>query len=457
MPFRRLRIFHKIAAHGVLLLLAIAASAILAFHIVETSSRPTQALKRMARVIRKNIEATDGTEQAIRETLRPFQYVINSPIGVFRPDGIPIVELSQTHIPPLSRGEYENMKKKGRPYHRKFAEVAFPLKLSTGPAYLFISWHHADRMRWRFVVVVLIFLVVIGLMSIPVARSIAKPVKMITETAAQLRDGNLQARAKVESSDELAVLARTLNDMAEGLERRIKREKELLANVSHELRTPLARIQVALEIAAEAVNDPAVVTTQLSEISTDIVELDQLVGDVLVSTRLDFSPGSNPAQFPLNRKDIRMAPFLEASVSRFEANNGCRIHRDFEAPNSTAPIDDALIRRVIDNLLGNSLKYSGDEADISLSQRESNGNLIIEVKDRGMGVSEENLERLFEPFFRTEKSRNRDAGGMGLGLTLAKRIVEAHGGRIFAKAREGGGLTVTIELPLTPRNLEPED
>jgi signal transduction histidine kinase len=402
---------------------------------------------RSAGLLVKRIESSDGTPAALRETIAPYQYVIDSPIGVFKADGAPIVVVGDGTISPLTKEEYARMTAAEGFYYRRFSELSSPLRLPSGPSYLIVTWRHAEKMRWRFICVIILAFVVIGIMSIPVARSIARPIRAITQTAAALRDGDLSARAKVESNDELSILARTLNDMAEGLDRRIKREKELLANVSHELRTPLARIRVALEIVAETTEPPSVIRQHLEEIATDVQELDQLVGDVLFSTRLDFSNGNSPG-FPLNLETVSLVPFLADIASRFETENGHHVQTKLPKSASQARIDKALFRRAIVNLLGNSLKYSrkGGETLITLTQEEDRA--VIKVKDRGIGVAKENLAHLFDPFFRTEKSRNRNAGGMGLGLTLAKRIVEAHDGRIFAKQRDGGGLTVVVFLPL---------
>ncbi len=448
MPFRRLRIFHRIAVHGVLLLVATAASAIAAFHLVEGRSQPQDAFSRAAVMLAREIEATDGSREAMESRLAPFHYISDSPVAVFTADGEAAASLGKVAVPPLTRDEYRRVSAGRGAYPLRFAEVAVSLTLPSGPGYLVVTWRHSEEMHRRFVLILVIALVVIALMSIPVARSIAKPVRAITETAERLRDGDLHARAEVDSRDELALLARTLNEMAEGLDTRIRREKELLANVSHELRTPLARIRVALEIAAESERLPPEVERQLDEIGADIRELDQLVGDVLFSTKLDFSSGDG-APFGLTLEETPLVPFLEETVSRFQAATGRAVERAFPPQSPAVRIDPALFRRVIDNLLGNSRKYSREETPIEIAL-EVDGKVTLSIRDRGMGVPEESLERLFEPFFRTEKSRSRNAGGMGLGLTLAKRIVEAHGGRIFAESRSGGGLAVVVQLPLAP-------
>lgn len=186
----------------------------------------------------------------------------------------------------------------------------------------------------------------------------------------------------------------------------------------------------------------------MNEIAIDIEELNQLVGDVLISTRFDFSNGDDRAKFPHHINEIEFVSLLVETVSRFELEHQCCVQTDLPASTLKANIDSALFRRVVVNLLGNSLKYSTEKKDLLLKLTTTANIATLEVSDRGMGVSKENLERLFEPFFRTEKSRNKNAGGMGLGLTLAKRIVEAHGGAISASQRQGGGLTVTVALPL---------
>ena len=448
--FRRLKLFHRIVLHSVLMTLAVAGASVVTFHLVESPSGFQSILKRAASTLISQIEEQGDTPEAIDAKLAAFGDIVQADISLYTRDSHMVAWVGKSKLEPLDDAHVEALLKNGEPYYRRFGEVVFPVKLQSGDGYLSISWAHAEEMRRRFIIGVLVALTVIVLMSIPLARSIARPVKEITETAARIKDGDLDARAAVSSGDELAVLGSTLNDMAAGITEHIRREKELLANVSHELRTPLARIRVALEIADEAGDDRSMVKAQLSEIGEDVRELEQLVGDVLFSTKLDFS-GKGPADLPLQRAETALVPFVRELAVDFERRHGVTL--DLRLPDdeekSVATIDRALLRRAVDNLLSNSLKYSRETVEISLGLDVDGGEARISVSDRGMGVSEDQLARLFEPFYRTEKSRSRNAGGMGLGLTLAKRIVDAHGGDICAECRNGGGLILSIRLAVS--------
>lgn len=227
-------------------------------------------------------------------------------------------------------------------------------------------------------------------------------------------------------------------------------EKELMANVAHELRTPLSRIRVALEIAAEG--DTATARASLEEIGVDLAELEVLIEDVLTAARLDLAGGTGGAArgaLPLSFKPVTAREMAESAAARFRARHPDRaLTVSLQGGPLTLQADAVLLRRALDNLLDNADKYSPDAKSpvaLSLSQREDRA--CFEVRDRGIGIAGPDLARVFSPFFRAERSRTRSAGGVGLGLTLAKQIVEAHGGSIRLSSAPGAGTTARVELP----------
>jgi signal transduction histidine kinase len=225
-------------------------------------------------------------------------------------------------------------------------------------------------------------------------------------------------------------------------------EKELVANVAHELRTPLSRIRVALEIAGEG--DAATARASLSDIGLDLAELEALIDDVLIAARLDLAGGGRGG-FPLNVQSVPSAALVEESVARFRIRHPehrLEVKRDAVLP--TLAADPVLLRRALDNLLENAAKYSPDTArPIAFEITREHGRLRLEVRDQGIGIAKRDLARVFKPFFRAERSRTRAAGGVGLGLTLARQVVEAHGGSIRLGSAPGVGTTARIELPVT--------
>src|SRR5262249_42961530 len=248
--------------------------------------------------------------------------------------------------------------------------------------------------------------------------------------------------------DEIGAVATAFDDMAHKLERSIVSEKMLLANISHELRTPIARIRVAIDLLEEEAAGAPVELVR--EIAIDLAELDQLVDDILTTARLDLS-ATRPSggQLPMRRSAVDVAQLLRDAADRFHAAHGDRtLELDVAHPLPEVCGDAVLLRRVVENLLDNACKYSDAGAPITVRSAAVGGSLTVEVEDHGIGVHEADLPRLFTPFFRTGRSRAHGTRGVGLGLALSRRIVEAHGGKITATSSAGAGTTFRFELPL---------
>jgi two-component system, OmpR family, sensor kinase len=277
-------------------------------------------------------------------------------------------------------------------------------------------------------------------------RWMAQPLAELSKVARSLGSGDLKARAQLERNDELGELGRGFDEMAERIEGLVCTQKELLANVSHELRTPLARIRVAIDIANEG--DAGAARSSLEEIALDLGELEGMIDDILTTTRMHLQSGSHEsAGFPLRLGDVAPSSIVERASERFRARypeRGLRVSLAEALPE--IHVDATLFRRVLDNLLDNAYKYSPHGSDIEIGVHGVGGAIVFEVVDRGMGITERDLPRVFEPFFRAERSRSRGTGGVGLGLTLARRIVEAHGGRIELSSDAGRGTRARVSL-----------
>ncbi|MCP4677106.1 MAG: HAMP domain-containing histidine kinase, partial [Deltaproteobacteria bacterium] len=226
-------------------------------------------------------------------------------------------------------------------------------------------------------------------------------------------------------------------------------EKELLANVSHEIRSPLARINVALELCAEEGSTETDIKKHLEGIADDVTDLERLVDDVLTAARLDLTADSNEESKLVPRTErIDLFEIASKSAKRFASSHPERklVFTDSQKLLSIEA-DPLLVRRVLDNLLGNATKYSPPEADIEIGMFREAECEVLEVRDRGIGIPENDRTRIFEPFFRTDRSRTPGTGGVGLGLTLSKRIITAHGGTIAALPRDGGGTIFRVSFP----------
>lgn len=282
--------------------------------------------------------------------------------------------------------------------------------------------------------------------AIIVARWIVRPIERLTRTARTLGAGDLSARTRLDRADEIGELGTRVDEMAERIQGLLYTEKELLANVAHELRTPLARIGVALDIANEG--DVEAARGSLAEIAVDVSELETIVDDILTAMRFEIV-GSTGAKLPLRRGIVMPSEIATAAADRLHARHPNRaLNVKVEKDLPEIDVDPMLFRRVIDNLIQNAHKYTPDhEKPIELELQPASGGVAFEVRDHGIGISQDDLPRVFTAFFRGDRSRSRETGGVGLGLTLAKRIVEAHGGTIDVASEYGKGTSVRVWLP----------
>jgi signal transduction histidine kinase len=438
----RRRLFWKIYFHGLLLLLVAGAGvSVLALRAGPESIHHGK-LEGLSKVLAAELAPRLDDPSGLAAMLSRVQGALGTSLAVYRPDGT-LLGRAGTRPPDALRPR-EAGSVGERAFFRKGRSQVLAVRLPDG-AYLLVARPHPKPGRFLFAVAAV--LLAAALLSYPVARAISVPLERLTATSRRLAQGDLSARSGIRREDEVGTLAGALDDMASRLEERIRNEREILANVSHELRTPLARLRVALELCEEE-GDLAAVKDHLAGIAEDVAELERLVADVLAATRLDLA-ASEGKGFPLNRAPVRLAELAAEASVRFGRNHPeheLRLAVSEDLPEVVA--DRALLGRVLDNLLENSARYSDPGAPVELRARAEAGAVTVEVADRGIGVAEEDLPRLFEPFFRTDRSRSRQAGGTGLGLTLCKRVVEAHGGTIWAEPNPGGGLVVGFRQPV---------
>jgi two-component system, OmpR family, sensor kinase len=301
------------------------------------------------------------------------------------------------------------------------------------------------------VAIVAIALIVVGVASLLTARSLVRPLARLSRAARAFGAGQLDARVDLARSDEIGEVAAAFDEMADRVQSLLRAEKELLANVSHELRTPLARIRVALDIAAEG--DAQTAREALGEITEDLGELERLISDVLTAARLDLGGDAATSGIPpLRHERVDVHELVGRAASRFRGAHPDRALLAEIAPD--LPFmegDPVLLRRAVDNLLENAHKYSSlPEDGVELRASEAAGEIRIEVRDHGIGIASEDLPRIFRPFFRVDRSRTRATGGLGLGLALARRIVDAHHGTIEVESRVDEGTRMLVRLPVAP-------
>jgi two-component system, OmpR family, sensor kinase len=214
-----------------------------------------------------------------------------------------------------------------------------------------------------------------------------------------------------------------------------------MGDVSHELRTPLARIRVALELAAE---DPVAAKDVLADVGADLDEIDQLIGDILTTARLD-GEGVH-----VERRPTSVGELAERAVKRFATRHPNRkLEQAISGAEREIECDPVLLRRAVDNLLDNAAKYSDVSTPVKFVVVPNGSRVAFEIVDRGIGMSDAELERAFTPFWRADGSRTRKTGGVGLGLALARRIARVHGGDVTLSSQVGKGTTATLDVPLS--------
>jgi two-component system OmpR family sensor kinase len=396
---------------------------------------------RVAAYAGERIAELAGTPERLAEELRRIREVFGIDATFYGEDG----RVLATNVePPLASSWGARGPPAGGPVRIRERGGGWMVPLPAVHGHLVLASEARAHDPHRALLFIGAVLVVLALGSFPLARSIAAPLERLTAAARALGAGNLAVRANLRAKGELGELGRAFDEMAGRLQRLVEGERELLANVSHELRTPLARIRVALELAAEGDRERA--RRHLDGIAADLAELDGLIEDVLAAARLDARVAGG---LLLSRVPVDLGAVVREAAARFrDAHPGRELAVETTGPAPEASGDAGLLRRLLANLLDNAAKYSEPPSPVTIALRAEGDTAVLEVRDRGIGLDPADLPRLFTPFFRTERGRERGAGGTGLGLVLAKRIAEAHGATISAESAPGEGTTFRVRLPV---------
>lgn len=286
--------------------------------------------------------------------------------------------------------------------------------------------------------------VAMALAMYPIIRRLTRRLESLQRSVDQWGQGDLSVRVPIKGNDEAGVLAQRFNDAADRVESLVKSQKSLLANASHELRSPLARIRMGLELMGDGSSSAK------NEIKRNIGELDELIEEILLASRLDAHESDLGTV-----EEVDMIGLVAEECARTGAGfvTGANPDPDAELVNESDDTEGhpvivhgvtKLLRRAVRNLLENARRYTTGPVTATLQPA---GDLaVLRVFDRGPGVPEELCARIFEPFYRLPGASERD-GGVGLGLALVKSIAERHGGSVRCEGREGGGACFVIELP----------
>jgi signal transduction histidine kinase len=273
-------------------------------------------------------------------------------------------------------------------------------------------------------------------------RSIIHPLQQLTAASQAIARGDLSARAPVRGTDEVAQLARAFNQMAESLARAEEARRNQTADLAHELRTPLTVLQGTLEAMVDKVYpaDPENLLAALAQVRT----LSRLVEDLRLLSQADAG------ELTLHKAPLDLGGFLEEVLEAHQSvaqERGISLVLERPAALPLVLADRDRLAQVMGNLLSNALRYTPPEGRITVRVTDRGREVVVAVADNGPGVPPEDLPHLFERFWRRDSSRQRATGGSGLGLSIARHIVEAHSGHIWAEPTPGGGLTVAFALP----------
>ncbi|HEY6652308.1 MAG TPA: ATP-binding protein, partial [Actinomycetota bacterium] len=268
-----------------------------------------------------------------------------------------------------------------------------------------------------------------------------QPLRDMAAAARRLERGDYSTRVNVRSLDEVGQLAAAFNRMSAELEDLERSRRDLVANVSHELKTPIAAIRAHLENLADGVEeaDPRTLQVMLSQTE----RLSRLVDQLLDLSRLESG------EVPFKREVVAIAPLVARVISEItigRAISDITLEADVPA-GLAAEADPERIHQVLFNLVDNAVRFTPPGGEITITARSRDERVEVRVADTGVGIAAEHLPRVFERFYRVDASRSRDDGGTGIGLAIARSIVEGHGGRIVAESDPGHGSAFTFDLP----------
>ncbi|EAU54302.1 histidine kinase [Mariprofundus ferrooxydans] len=324
--------------------------------------------------------------------------------------------------------------------------VATPVQGESKHYYWIASSHLSpEHMREEIYMRIAIVLLAIGIVSWLLTRMFTRPIRQLQERTVLLGQGSLSTRSPENIStrkDELGDLGRSFDAMAVQLDTLINSHKQLLRDISHELRSPLARLQVALELARNDAGGKA--GAELDRIDMEAERLNELIGEVLALAR--FEEGAVQARMSRLKLDDMLREI--AADATFEAEPAGKIVVTTDFAVCYIMADQLWISRALDNVMRNAIRHTAANSSIEVTLTVQENRACVGIRDHGEGVAETQLAHLFDPFFRISEAREHDGSGYGLGLAIAKRAVELHGGSILARNHPDGGLQVDIGLPL---------
>lgn len=322
----------------------------------------------------------------------------------------------------------------GKHYKSGFYKRHFVIRIPNAPYHTtFITQNDSDLLSpWKLLLSTLLgVLFVLGLLYFLLRRLIS-PLKDIQKSVKKIGSGELDHRIPIKRKDELGELSIEINAMADDVENMLEAKRQLLLAISHELRSPITRAKVALSLMDEG--------NLKNGLEDDLSEMETMISGLLEAEQL------NHRHQALNLREVNINSLISGVVKKHFSDEA--IKQRLGENLSTKTVDEVRIQFVIKNLLSNALKYRKNNSDeITITTKQTDRDWTIVVEDQGIGIPEEHIPHLSEPFYRVDPSRHRETGGYGLGLYIIKRIVEAHQGNLTIESNNGVGTKVIVRLP----------
>ncbi|QOR65079.1 HAMP domain-containing histidine kinase [Cytobacillus suaedae] len=306
---------------------------------------------------------------------------------------------------------------------------------------------------FRMIAMVIILILTNGILTYYVSKSIIKPIKKLSSAAKEISQGNLEFNIMSDSNDEIGQLSNTFEEMRQKLNEAVilqsqlkQNRQELIASISHDLKTPLTSIKGYVQGIQDGVaNTPEKLNRYMEKIYKNATEMDSLIDELFLYSKLDLQQ----IPFHFENVDLKLlfSDFIDELSFNLEKEHGKAILSFDKESSYIVDADRDKINRVVTNIVQNSLKYMDKEyKDIKINLTSFPSEVMVEIKDNGGGISMEDLPHIFESFYRADASRNSSTGGSGLGLSIAKKIIEGHGGKIWSKSTLGKGTSIYFTL-----------
>lgn len=325
----------------------------------------------------------------------------------------------------------------------------------------------STRTTFILVIIILILVLSITVMSLITAQGITKPMKKLTDGIEEISKGNLDYRIDYDSTNEIGVTVKALNEMAARLKESIRQRneidesrKQMTAGIAHDLRTPLTSIKGYVEGLRDGIaNTPEKQKEYIQTIYNSANDIERLLNELQTISLLERR------SLELNKQEINLHEFLTDYVAdaQFTAkkNNFEIIYKEpkDDDKNITVSLDPARFSRVLMNIVSNSIKYASKARNgkLTITLNGYDKSVIIALEDNGIGISDKNISHIFETFYRADQARTRVSDGSGIGLAVCKEIIEQHGGHIWATSTEGEGTTILISLNKITQEVKSND